>query len=85
MSSTRALITFPEDQYKLLGDISETTGTPIAELVRRAVSEKFEDPKSQKQARLELLKEGSGLWADQKEESPSYKQLRSQWPISGNR
>lgn len=77
--STRALITFPEEQYKLLGDISQTTGTPIAELVRRAVSEKFVDPKGQREARLALLREGFGLWSGQKD-SPTYEQLRSQWP-----
>ena len=60
-------ITLDDDQYERLREEAERTGASLAELIRRAVDEKYRRQLT-KQEKLRAIERTAGLWTDEQAE-----------------
>jgi hypothetical protein len=66
----RTQITLTDHQYARLRDESARTGCSLAELIRRALDERYEQPSAAE--RLGLLDSAFGAWRDREETGAEY-------------
>jgi hypothetical protein len=66
--SHRTQITLTDEQYDLLCRESKRSGVAIAELVRRAVDERYERSSPTIEERRRAFAEAAGLWSNRTDE-----------------
>ena len=69
--SHRAQITLTDEQYARLCEEAQRTGLSFAELVRRAIDGRYEEPPSTEE-RLQALERSSGAWKDRDFDGEEY-------------